>query len=63
MTAGSSVAAEERASEDLASAVFLSGVNAGYGDRLALEDVTLEIPLGALVAVVGPNGGGKSTLL
>jgi len=44
-------------------AVSLVGVRAGYGDRVALDDVNLEIPLGALVAVVGPNGGGKSTLL
>jgi ABC-type Mn2+/Zn2+ transport system ATPase subunit len=44
-------------------AICLSGVDAGYGDRLALEDLNLEIPAGALVAVVGPNGGGKSTLL
>jgi ABC-type Mn2+/Zn2+ transport system ATPase subunit len=44
-------------------AIRLTGVTAGYGDRVALEDVDLEIPCGALVAVVGPNGGGKSTLL
>jgi ABC-type Mn2+/Zn2+ transport system ATPase subunit len=44
-------------------AIRLRGVSAGYGDRIALEDVDLEIPVGALVAVVGPNGGGKSTLL
>ncbi len=46
-----------------APAVSLCGVSAGYGRRVALEDLDLEIPLGALVAVVGPNGGGKSTLL
>jgi ABC-type Mn2+/Zn2+ transport system ATPase subunit len=28
-----------------------------------LEDVTLQIPRGALVAIFGPNGGGKTTLL
>jgi ABC-type Mn2+/Zn2+ transport system ATPase subunit len=46
-----------------APAIRLVGVTAGYGSRVALEDVDLEIPVGALVAVVGPNGGGKSTLL
>jgi ABC-type Mn2+/Zn2+ transport system ATPase subunit len=44
-------------------AIRLRGVTAGYGERIALEGVDLEIPTGALVAVVGPNGGGKSTLL
>jgi ABC-type Mn2+/Zn2+ transport system ATPase subunit len=44
-------------------AVRLVDVDAGYGDRIALQDMDLEIPVGALVAIVGPNGGGKSTLL
>jgi ABC-type Mn2+/Zn2+ transport system ATPase subunit len=43
--------------------VWLSGVTAGYGDRLAIEDIDLDVEAGSLLAVVGPNGAGKSTLL
>ncbi len=52
-----------RADESRPIAVRLEGVSAGYGDRLALEDVSLTIPAGSLLAVIGPNGAGKSTLL
>jgi ABC-type Mn2+/Zn2+ transport system ATPase subunit len=43
--------------------VWLAGVSAGYGDRVALEDVNLAVETGSLLAIVGPNGAGKSTLL
>ena len=33
-----------------------------YGESLALDDVTFTVTKGKKIAVVGPNGGGKSTL-
>jgi ABC-type Mn2+/Zn2+ transport system ATPase subunit len=44
-------------------AVSLQHVTAGYDGRPALEDVDLEIARGSLLAIFGPNGGGKTTLL
>ena len=47
----------------LDAAVHLTGITAGYGQQVALEDVSLTLPRGTMTAVVGPNGSGKSTLL
>lgn len=41
----------------------LRGVSAGYGRTRVLEDVSLEVPDGGAVAVMGHNGAGKTTLL
>ncbi|MGZ4591043.1 MAG: sulfate/molybdate ABC transporter ATP-binding protein [Actinomycetes bacterium] len=38
-------------------------VNKTFGDFVALEDVSVDIPTGSLTALLGPSGGGKSTLL
>jgi ABC-type Mn2+/Zn2+ transport system ATPase subunit len=46
-----------------APAIRLRDVTAGYDGRAALEDVSLDIARGSLLAVFGPNGGGKTTLL
>jgi energy-dependent translational throttle protein EttA len=37
-------------------------VNKGFGDRLLVEDMTFDVPPGAIVGVIGPNGAGKTTL-
>ncbi len=34
-----------------------------YGDRLAVEDVSFEVEAGEVVALLGPNGSGKTTCL
>jgi ribosome-dependent ATPase len=41
----------------------LVGVTHRYGSVLALDDITIDIPEGSLVGVIGPDGVGKSTLL
>ncbi len=44
-------------------AVDLRGVSAGYGAADVIEDVSLQVPPGEFLGIIGPNGGGKSTLL
>jgi ABC-2 type transport system ATP-binding protein len=43
-------------------AIGAAGVSYAYGSRPALTDLSLEVRIGELFAVVGPNGGGKTTL-
>jgi sulfate/thiosulfate transport system ATP-binding protein len=40
-----------------------SHVSKNFGDFAALTDVSVDIPTGSLTALLGPSGGGKSTLL
>ena len=41
----------------------LDGVEAAYGDMVAIRDVSLEVQAGELVALIGSNGAGKTTTL
>jgi ABC-type multidrug transport system ATPase subunit len=43
--------------------ITLSGVTQHYGIRPVLKEINLQVTRGELVAVLGPNGMGKSTLL
>ncbi len=46
-----------------AAAVDVRDVAYAYGDRQALDELSLSVPAGAIFGLLGPNGCGKSTLL
>ena len=43
--------------------LVLEGVTAGYGETVVLEGISLNLPMGQTLAVLGRNGVGKTTLL
>ncbi|QIQ21557.1 ribosome-associated ATPase/putative transporter RbbA [Zophobihabitans entericus] len=49
--------------KSLTPAVKLTNVSQHYGKTLALDNITLDIPAGGMVGLIGPDGVGKSSLL
>jgi len=43
--------------------VILNNVSVRFGSHTALRGINLNVPFNSFITVVGPNGGGKSTLL
>lgn len=43
--------------------IKISGLSKTFGEVKALKDITLEIPEGRIIGLLGPNGSGKTTLI
>jgi branched-chain amino acid transport system ATP-binding protein len=44
-------------------ALRLTDLDVFYGDAQALDSVSIDVPQGSIVAIIGANGAGKSTLI
>jgi ABC-2 type transport system ATP-binding protein len=43
--------------------LVIDGLTKSYGGRRALDDLTVEVPAGEVVGLLGPNGSGKTTAM
>lgn len=48
---------------DARSALAIRGLGKRFGDKIAVNGVSLDVPMGSFYGLVGPNGAGKTTML
>jgi ribosome-dependent ATPase len=62
-TGGEGTAVSAAKSDPTALVARLAGIDLHYGKTLALDNITLDFPVGRMVGLIGPDGVGKSSLL